>query len=484
MRFLRTILALSVVALLLPTVAAAQTTSDILAKLAALGTKIDALAVQLSSLTRRVSALEGAAKPTEPSSPPGQVPPGNLYIATDSSSPSLQTTSPGSTNIVAGVAHLRASGEPMKLSRVGLKLSQGLPTDLSSVSVWYQGQQIASALFGSATNATATIANPITLPQDFDVLLTIKANFPAALGKDQDRIILNLVDGPSTQAVGVWSGKLINATGGTNFPGVVVMTNPVPVITTPEPQNPPVQTVTLPSPQAHWTFKESLTSPTESTVARNSVTLVPTGAHFTPKAWLVGEDSPAVEAKDMTISAYVTPESYPSDGRAYIVAKGLSSEQNWSSYQLFFDGAGKLHFMLQNKTQNAYPHWTSNASIPVGSPSHVTVTAQRTSTGYDVKMYINGSVTGTVLTPNGYDPNKFVVEYSTGRFYIGSPAYQDANYFSGTISDLYFFGSALSEQQIQYLSGQRFGAATPAIPRQSMAASILGLFGAIFGVRR
>src|SRR5205085_2497753 len=96
--------------------------------------------------------------------------------------------------------------------------------DIGTVTLWYEGRQVGQAAFvGSMTTATATIASTVTLPQDTDVVLNLKASFPFPPQKDIERVIVNLVDGPSTQATGQSSGSLVNASGSTSFIGVTLL---------------------------------------------------------------------------------------------------------------------------------------------------------------------------------------------------------------------------------------------------------------------
>jgi hypothetical protein len=152
---------------------------------------------------------------------------GALVVSTDSSSPSYGVVAAGTSGNVAGVYKFRASNEAVNLNRLGLKLTSGSASDLVQVSVWYQGQQVGSAVFtGSSAYATSTFASPIVLPKDTDATVTVKVD-AASVGTSQPgsqgsliKIDFNGSDSTGTQGTGVGSGNTINATGSTSVAGL------------------------------------------------------------------------------------------------------------------------------------------------------------------------------------------------------------------------------------------------------------------------
>ncbi len=409
----------------------------------------------------------------------------SLSVSTDSSTPLVQTVSAGSTNVNMGVVKVRAVGEAMHLNRLGLHLAQGFPADIASVAIMNGPVQVGSVVFaGNSLYATSTFPERVLLPQDTDITLTIRASFAKELQKDRSSLVINAVSGVNTQATGLNSGRSINASGSTAFPGIILTSGIAPSPTPPSPTP-----VSVPAPAVYWPFDSSFSGSTVVMVPRNNPTLVPghsiNAAQFTPRAWLGGDDGDVLRSQDLTIATWINLAAYPADGRAYIINKGLAADQKWISYQLYVDGTGKLVFGLQNKTLNQYPFWTSAQGIKVGAWNHIAVSAQRTPVGYDVRFYVNGVAIPSTLVPNGYNPNTsvpnpntpvsnantFSIEYSTEKVYIGAHAYTDSFYLTGSLDNLAFYKQALSEDQIRTLAGvTRASVSNPV--RSSLVANI------------
>lgn len=123
---------------------------------------------------------------------------GSLAVSVDSSSPSYTLVAAGSTGVNAGVIKLRATNEPIVLTKLGLTLTNsgnsssqaktgGGSTnsgvsDLVQVYIYDGSTLVGTATFtGTTASATSTLSSPVTLPKDSDKLLTIKADL-ASIG--------------------------------------------------------------------------------------------------------------------------------------------------------------------------------------------------------------------------------------------------------------------------------------------------------------
>jgi hypothetical protein len=156
---------------------------------------------------------------------------GSFTVATDASSPSYAIASAGSTGVTLGVYKFRATNDSVNLNRIGLKLTNtasSSASDLVTVSLWANNVQVGTATFvGSNTNATSTLATPLLLTKDVDVMLTVKGDL-ATLGTSQPGTAGHLIAvdadmSTNTQGTGVGSGATINGTGSTAVTGVRLM---------------------------------------------------------------------------------------------------------------------------------------------------------------------------------------------------------------------------------------------------------------------
>lgn len=136
--------------------------------------------------------------------------PGSFTITTDSSSPAYRLASGGAEQIVVGVFKLRAQGESITLTRVGLSLVSGRPGDLTSVTLYSQtGTFLGSAVFtGTNTSAVTELSSPLTLARDTDTRLVVKVSV-ANIGVGQSGTSGNLIKihpNDQTRGTGVTSG--------------------------------------------------------------------------------------------------------------------------------------------------------------------------------------------------------------------------------------------------------------------------------------
>lgn len=116
---------------------------------------------------------------------------GSMTVTVDSSSPSYALVPAGATGVTVGVIKLRATNEPITLTKLGLKLtnsgnsastasgnsSNSGVSDLTQVYLYDAGTLVGTVTFtGTGTSATSTLTTLVTLPKDQDKTLTVKAD--------------------------------------------------------------------------------------------------------------------------------------------------------------------------------------------------------------------------------------------------------------------------------------------------------------------
>ncbi len=103
---------------------------------------------------------------------------GTVSVSTDASSPAFQVYPGNASGVTLGVFKVRATGENVTLTRLGLLLQSGAPADISSIDIYNGAVLLGSAAFlGSNTTATSTFTTPLVLPMDTDVLITVRGSF-------------------------------------------------------------------------------------------------------------------------------------------------------------------------------------------------------------------------------------------------------------------------------------------------------------------
>ncbi|OGZ97629.1 MAG: hypothetical protein A3J10_03095 [Candidatus Sungbacteria bacterium RIFCSPLOWO2_02_FULL_54_10] len=151
---------------------------------------------------------------------------GSLAVALDSSSPSYTLTAAGRTAITTSVFRFTATNEAVKLTDLGLQLTNGgassvpnassSPQDVTKVTLWDGATKVGESVFvGASYYASTTLSGDFTVPKDGSKLLTAKVDV-AAQGTSQAGVPGSLVqvDIPAgTQggslATGVASGQRI-----------------------------------------------------------------------------------------------------------------------------------------------------------------------------------------------------------------------------------------------------------------------------------
>jgi hypothetical protein len=153
---------------------------------------------------------------------------GSLAVSLDSSSPSYNVASGGTTGVVLAAYKFRPTNDAVNLSRIGLKLTSGSANDLTAVTLWANGVQIGSATFLSGTsNATSTLTTQLSLTKDQDTVITVKGDLAdigvSQLGVEGDVVKVDIdTNGTNTQGTGANSSGTISATGSTSVAGVRV----------------------------------------------------------------------------------------------------------------------------------------------------------------------------------------------------------------------------------------------------------------------
>jgi hypothetical protein len=156
---------------------------------------------------------------------------GSLALTVDASSPSYTMTAGGTLGVTVGVFKLRATNEPVNLTKLGLTLDRDTTDngsytgvtgaqDLTQVYLYQGATLIGTATFtGNASTATSTLLSSLALAKDTDVLITVKADI-ADIGTSQpgtegDRVV---VDPSSFEGTGSNSGSTLTGagTGATN----------------------------------------------------------------------------------------------------------------------------------------------------------------------------------------------------------------------------------------------------------------------------
>ena len=138
---------------------------------------------------------------------------GSFAVTVDSSSFASTTVAGGTAGVDMGVLKFRATNEDVTLTKVGLKLTLGTASHVSSASILNAaGQVVGTVTFpqGSLAVSTSTLSLPVNLPANTDVRLTIKADI-AAIGTGQSGNPGQpvVIDGVSAEGSGASSGSTL-----------------------------------------------------------------------------------------------------------------------------------------------------------------------------------------------------------------------------------------------------------------------------------
>ena len=153
---------------------------------------------------------------------------GSTTVATDASSPGYKLVAGGSTEVTVGAYKFTATNEALNLQKLGLQLTNtasSSPGDLVKVSVYDGATKVGEAFFtGSNTTATSTFTQSVTVPNNGDKTLTIKADF-STIGTGQSATSSGhfvAIDYLNAEGVGAESGttqKLGSSAGSTAVAG-------------------------------------------------------------------------------------------------------------------------------------------------------------------------------------------------------------------------------------------------------------------------
>ncbi len=140
---------------------------------------------------------------------------GSLAASVDSSSPSYTVAAGGTTGVTVGVFKFRATNEAINLTKIGMVLTTGSSSDVTTVNLYNGATLLGTASFtGSNTTATSTLNTPFALAKDTDVLITAKADL-SDIGTSQSGVEGKLVkiDATNAEGTGVSSGTTIQKGG-------------------------------------------------------------------------------------------------------------------------------------------------------------------------------------------------------------------------------------------------------------------------------
>ena len=109
-----------------------------------------------------------------------------LTVSTDSSTPSSQTVSAGTTGVVMGVYRVRASGDSMSLYQFGVSLDSGQAGDVTNLTLYNNGSVVGvfakdqpyCSSCAANSSYTSNLSQQITIPANGSVVLTLRADIP------------------------------------------------------------------------------------------------------------------------------------------------------------------------------------------------------------------------------------------------------------------------------------------------------------------
>jgi len=201
-----------------------------------------------------LNTAESPAVPATPAVPvpeapapsaPAPVPEASSFrIEADPSSPAYRLAAGNTTGNTLGMLRVSASGEPVKLTSLALKLTSGVPADLARVTLFDGETQVGDTTF-TGTTTTMTLSSPVIIPQDSSKTLTLKGDFVSTdayqAGTSGDLIQVNYDNDNAGGTIGIGqsSGQsLVPASSAdTAFAGVRVFTSYPSVESLPIPGN-------------------------------------------------------------------------------------------------------------------------------------------------------------------------------------------------------------------------------------------------------
>ena len=184
-------------------------------------------------LSRPSTTVSSSTVGSVPASVTGTLTPGVLTVSLDASSPSYQLEAGGTSGVTLGVFKVRATGEAITLTKLGLALTSGKTGDLEQVSLFTStGALIGNAtLVGTTLVATSTLVTPLNVAQDSDALIIVKGDVSrvgtSMAGTSGDLVKL---DALNFESIGVRSGSTIRGNAQSTVAGVRVFGS-VPTVT-------------------------------------------------------------------------------------------------------------------------------------------------------------------------------------------------------------------------------------------------------------
>lgn len=146
----------------------------------------------------------------------------------------------------------------------------------------------------------------------------------------------------------------------------------------------------------------------------------------------------------VTISAWVNPTAYPSNGRLNTI---VSKNEN---YEFHLNSQGQIHWYWELK-DTYYPiNLTTRERIPLNQWSHIVIRYDANNT-HKASIFINGEEVQSIIEP--IYPKKYLKE-NAQPLQIGND-YDLTRTFDGLIDEVTLFSEALTDQQVIQLYRQR-----------------------------
>ena len=143
-----------------------------------------------------------------------------LTVALDSASPSKRLALAGTIGVVFSGLRLHAAREAITLQQIALELKSesGEPksSDVIKTTLWDGSVKVGEAVFSPGTTARVVLSAPVTIPDDGDKILTIRADLAkigtGSPGRPGEHLAIDYdgEDELGTYGIGVQSGERIN----------------------------------------------------------------------------------------------------------------------------------------------------------------------------------------------------------------------------------------------------------------------------------
>jgi hypothetical protein len=119
-----------------------------------------------------------------------------------------------------------------------------------------------------------------------------------------------------------------------------------------------------------------------------------------------------------------------------------------NEYRCYIRNDAYMDFLMKDTGSGQFLYIYVGAGTITASKYHVAITYDGSVTAAGVKLYLNGSSTGTAVKDGGYSGMQ---ANGTGAFHIGSQA-GTSNYFDGLIEDFRMWSQVLTPEQVAMLN--------------------------------